>query len=51
MLRLMKTFIFAFIIANQEPTSANDFLQLKRNASTLSDQQQASGKIRESSLN
>ena len=37
MLRLMKTFIFAAIIADQEPTGADDFLQLKRNASTISD--------------
>ena len=37
MLRLMKTFIFAAIIADQEPTSAEDFLQLKRKSSTVTD--------------
>ena len=37
MLRLMKTFIFAAIIADQDPTKSDDFLQLRRNASTISD--------------
>ena len=37
MLRLMKTFIFAAIIADQEPTGAEDFLQLKRKSSAATD--------------
>ena len=37
MLRLMKTFIFAAILVEQEPTSADNFLVLRRHASNVSD--------------